>query len=76
MTTSDAVRAKTLILAEAHTPTEEAVGELMECCGGKRAPVVVARQQFLKDIDANRSDPVVSRAVELLGELLVRLPLG
>jgi hypothetical protein len=76
MPTADAVREKALSLAEAGTPTEEAIRELLECCREKRVPVVLARQQFLKDLEARPSDPVVSRAVELLDGVLGRLPLA
>jgi hypothetical protein len=76
MPTADAVREKALSLAEAGTPTEEAIRELLECCREKRVPVVLARQQFLKDLEAHPSDPVVSRAAELLDHVLGRLPLA
>lgn len=76
MPTADAVREKALSLAEVGTPTEEAIRELLECCREKRVPVVLARQQFLKDLEARPSDPVVSRAAELLDLVLGRLPLA
>jgi hypothetical protein len=76
MTTTDAVRQKVLSLAEAGASTEEAVREVLECCREKRVPVVLARQQFLKDLDERPSDPVVSRAAELLDRVLERLPLA
>jgi nicotinamidase-related amidase len=75
MTTADAVREKALSLARAGTPTEEAIRELLECCKQKRVPVVLTRQQFLKDPKASPSDPVVTRAAELLDGVLERLPL-
>jgi hypothetical protein len=76
MTTADAVRDRALRLAEAGASIEEAVRELLECCGQKRVPVVLARQQFLKELEEQPSDPVVSRASELLDHVLERLPLG
>jgi hypothetical protein len=76
MTTTDQIRVKALSLAEAETPTAEAVGELMDCCGGKRVPVVLARQMFQMHLEeTNHSDPVVSRAADLLDQLLAKLPL-
>jgi hypothetical protein len=76
MTTTDTVRGKALALAREGAPTEEATRELLECCGDKRVPVVLARQGFLKDLEERPSDPTVGRAVELLDQVLDRLPLG
>jgi hypothetical protein len=75
MPTADAVREKAISLAEAGTSTEEAVRELLEFCGGRRVPVVLAHQQFSADLEARLSDPVMSRAAELLELVLGRLPL-
>ena len=74
MTTADVVRDKAISLAQAETPTEEAVQDLLECCVEKRVPVVLARQQFLKDLLERPSDPVVNKAAELLDRVLERLP--
>lgn len=76
MRTANVVREKALSLAEGRTPSEEAVRELLESCRDKRVPVVLARQQLLKDLEAPASDPVVSRAAELLDLVLERLPLA
>jgi hypothetical protein len=76
MTTADAVREKARSLAGAETPTQEAVRELLDSCREKRVPVVLARQQFLKDLEEGPADPSVNRAVELLDEVLKRLPLA
>jgi hypothetical protein len=76
MTTADAVREKALSLARAEIPPEEAVRELLECCKRKRVPVVLARQQFLKELEERPSDPIVNRAAELLDRLLEGLPLA
>ncbi|MGH2662986.1 MAG: hypothetical protein ACRDH8_09310 [Actinomycetota bacterium] len=75
MTTAETVREKALTLAQAGPATEEAVQELLAACKGKRVPVVLARQQVLEDVEARSSDPVVSRAAELLDQVLGRLPL-
>jgi hypothetical protein len=74
MSTADSVREKALTLAEAGRGTEETVEELLEYCEGKRVPVVLARQQLLKDLVARPSDPVVTEAAELLERVLGRLP--
>jgi chorismate-pyruvate lyase len=76
MATTDVVREKVLSLAEAGTSTEESVREVLECCREKRVPVVLARQQFLKELEERPSDPVVSRAAHLLDRVLERLPLA
>lgn len=75
MPTANVVREKAVSLAEGGTPTDEAVRELLDYCHDKRVPVVLARQQLLKDLEAPASDPVVSRAAELLDLVLERLPL-
>jgi len=74
MTMADIVREKAINLAQAETPTEQAVRDLLECCTERRVPVVLARQQFLKDLVDRPSDPVVDRAAELLDQVLERLP--
>lgn len=76
MTTADVVREKALSLVGAETPTEEALGELLECCNQRRVPVVLARQQFLKDLEERPSDPMANRAAELLDRVLERLPVN
>ena len=76
MTTADAVREKVLSLAKAEAPKEEAIREVLDCCGEKRVPVVLARQQFLKDLEVDPADPVLNKAVELLDQVLKRLPLA
>jgi hypothetical protein len=76
MSTAELVREKAVSLAEASTPTEEAVRELLEYCHDKRVPVVLARQHLLRDVEATASDPVMTRAAELLDLVLERLPLA
>jgi hypothetical protein len=72
MTTADEVQEKALALAQAGTPTDEAIRELLDCCAGKRVSVVLARRHVLGPGDG--TDPVRGRAGELLGEVLQRLP--
>jgi hypothetical protein len=76
MPTADIVHEKALSLAESGAATEEAVTELLECCGQKRVSVVLARQQLLRDLEARPSDPVPTRAAGLLDQVLERLPLA
>jgi hypothetical protein len=75
MPTADAVREKAISLAEGGTISNEAVQILLEYCRDRRVAVVLARQQLLKDLEARPSDPMVSRAAELLDHVLARLPL-
>lgn len=74
MSTADAVREMAMSLADAALTTEEAVRDLLEACGDRRVPVVLARQQIVKDLEARPSDPLLSRAAELLDHVLLRLP--
>jgi C4-dicarboxylate-specific signal transduction histidine kinase len=74
LTTADVVREKAISLAETEADAEDAVQELLECCIEKRVPVVLARQQFLKDLLERPSDPVMNKAAELLERVLERLP--
>jgi hypothetical protein len=75
MPSADAMREKALSLAEAGAVSEDAVRDLLEYCQDRRVAVVLARQQLIKDREARPSDPVLSRAVELLDHVLERLPL-
>lgn len=74
MTTAETLHEKALSLARAGVATEEAVRDLLESCGERRVPVVLARQQLHKELDAPRPDPLVLRAAELLDGVLARLP--
>ncbi len=72
MTTADEVRDRALALARAGSATEDAIGELLDCCGDKRVSVVLARREVLDRGEG--PDPVSERAGELLEEVLRRLP--
>jgi hypothetical protein len=74
MPSADAVREKALRLAEAGVVSEDAVRELLEYCQDRRVAVVLARQELIKEQEARPSDPVLSRAAELLDRVLERLP--
>jgi hypothetical protein len=75
MPTADILREKALGLAEAGTATEEAIDELLECCGRRRVPVVLAAEQLQADLAVRGSDPILGRAVELMDATLERLPM-
>jgi hypothetical protein len=73
MTTAEIVRERALSLAQAGAPTDQAVMELLESSGDHRVAVVVAEQELLAELDATGSE-VLSRAVELLDQVLERMP--
>jgi hypothetical protein len=72
MTTADEVRERALSLARAESATEDAIRELLGCCGDKRVSVVLARREVLGRGDG--PDAVSERAGEFLDEVLRRLP--
>ena len=75
MTTADSVREHALALARTSVDRDEAVRELEALCEGRRVAVVRARQQMLMLSSPDGSEePATGRAVELLDELLGRLP--
>ncbi|HJP65539.1 MAG TPA: hypothetical protein VKA30_04455 [Actinomycetota bacterium] len=74
MTTSEAVQERALALAESDTDTDTAVRDLLECCAQRRVSVVLARQH-LAEAPSDASSERTDRAVELLDEVLERLPM-
>lgn len=73
MSPSDVVRQRAISLADAGLTLEEAVDDLLEFCGDRRVPVVVARQQILKELEEQPSEPLLSRAAEFLDHVLRRM---
>jgi hypothetical protein len=67
VTTADEVRDRAMRLSGEGAPREDAVRDLLECCGEKRVSVVRARQEL-----ADRGE--ADEAVSLLDEVLARLP--
>jgi len=74
MTTGDIVRERALELARSSTDREQAVSELLTCCGGRRVAAVRARQQLVASLDSEPDQSDAMRAVEYLDELLEKLP--
>ena len=74
MTTGDIVRERALELARTETDREQAVSELFESCGGRRVPVVSARQHLIASLGSEPSPAAGMKAIEFLDELLERLP--
>lgn len=67
MTTADKVKDRALDLAQAGTAREEAIRDLLDCCGERRVSVVRARQEL---VDRGGADDAVS----LLDDVLARFP--
>lgn len=74
MTTGDVVRERTLALARSETDRDQALSELLTTCGGRRVIVFRARQQLLAWLDSEPDQRAAMRGIELLDELLDRLP--
>ncbi len=74
MTTGDVVRELALELARSSTDREQAVSELLTCCGGRRVAAVSARQRLVASLDSEPDQPHATQAVEYLDEVLGRLP--
>jgi hypothetical protein len=74
MTTADSVRERALFLAVSGIDREEAVQELEASCAGRRVAVVRARQVIASSLEDEPDQPATTRAIELLDDLLARLP--
>ena len=74
MTTADSVRDLALSLVRSGLERTEAVQELEDVCGGRRVSVVRARQMMVSSLEDDPEQPEVAGAVELLDDLLARLP--
>jgi hypothetical protein len=74
MTTADSVRERALFLALSGADRKEAVQELETSCAGRRVAVVRARQVMASSLEDEPDQPATTRAIELLDDLLARLP--
>jgi hypothetical protein len=74
MTTADVVREQALTLARSGVDREEAIRELESASGGRRVAAVRARQQIATSLEEEPDQPVLTLALELLDELLGRMP--
>jgi len=74
MTTADDVRARAMTLAGSDIDMDEAIRELEMECAGRRVAAVRARQQVVAWLDSEPDQPVAMRAVELLDQVVLRLP--
>jgi hypothetical protein len=74
VTTADTVRERAMSLAVSDTEHDEAVRDLEATCAGRRVAVVRARQMMAASLDDQPGQPGTRRAIELLDDLLARLP--
>ena len=74
MSTSDDVRDLAIALARTETDQDRAVHELETLCAGRRVSAVRARQLLLSSLGDGPPEPDTARAIQLLDELLERLP--
>ena len=75
MTTSEMLTEQAISLASAGAAGEDAVLELLSASGEHRVAVVRARQALLAGTAEQVSDETAAQAVELLDEVLIRLPI-
>jgi hypothetical protein len=74
VTTGDIVREQALELARSETDREQALSALLASCGGRRVAAVRARQELLAGFDSEPDQREAMQAIELLDELLGKLP--
>ncbi len=74
MATATLLKERALSLAMAQTDREEALRELEETSEGHRVAAVLARRKVSEEMESGSAPPAADVAIELLDELLVRLP--
>lgn len=74
MSNAEVIREQALALATSGADRDEAIRELERSAAGRRVSVVRARQQMETSVGDGTEQPNVARALELLDEVLVRLP--
>jgi hypothetical protein len=74
MSNAEVIREQALALAASGAERDDAIHELERSAAGRRVAVVRARQQMETSIGDGTEQPGTARAIELLDELLVRLP--
>jgi hypothetical protein len=74
MSNAEVIRERALALATSGADRDEAVSELERSAAGRRVAVVRARQQMETSLGDQIEQPGITRAIELLDEVLVRLP--
>jgi hypothetical protein len=72
MSMGDELLERALSHARAGATTEEAVQDLLDCCGGRRVSAVHARQVLLERLEADPADEVADRAMGFIREMLER----
>ncbi|HKE53808.1 MAG TPA: hypothetical protein VKC55_03470 [Actinomycetota bacterium] len=74
MSNAEVIREQALALATSGADRDGAIRELERSAAGRRVSVVRARQQMETSLGDEMEQPNVARAIELLDEVLVRLP--
>ena len=74
MSNAEVIREQALALATSGADRDEAIRELERSAAGRRVAVVRARQQMETSLGDGTEQPGADRAIELLDEVLVRLP--
>ena len=74
MSNAEVIREQALALATSGVDRDEAVRELERSAAGRRVAVVRARQQMETSLADESEEPGTARAIELLDDVLVRLP--
>lgn len=74
MSNAEVIREQALALAMSGVDRDEAVRELERSAAGRRVAVVRARQQMETSLEDESKEPGTARAIELLDDVLVRLP--
>ena len=74
MSNAEVIREHALALATSGADRDEAVRELERSAAGRRVAVVRARQQMATSLGDETEQPGTARAIELLDQVLVRLP--
>jgi hypothetical protein len=74
MSTADILLDKSLELARADAPQDQAVEELLECCGNHRVSAVIARDRAHANAEADGADPTAGRAAGYLDAMIERMP--
>ena len=74
MSNAEVIRERALALATSGEDRDQAVRELERSAAGRRVAVVRARQQMEASLGDESEQADAARAIELLDEVLVKLP--
>ncbi len=74
MTASDEMFERAMSLASTGTERRQAVSELLECCGQRRLPAVLARQRVDARLQDAPKDAHLGMAHQFLSDVVAQLP--